>query len=151
VMAESTRWIPLDPAELIRSHRETIRGVQVTVLTSPYDIPEAVRGSYDEPRGCFKIEFKYMAGDEPRVEELVTGHVRLVMGRFSRRLYQIEIDVDKLKAEAVDVRVYAKRQVKKAIDQLTRGSKADESAGNYALTQRVISQHQPKLFEPLAA
>lgn len=41
-------WVPLNPGRIAFPQHEKLRGVDITFIISPYDIPEAVRGEYHE-------------------------------------------------------------------------------------------------------
>ena len=54
-------WVPLDAAQLSPAKRQRIQGVDITVVMSPYDVPEAVRGQYDEGIHRFGLNFAIWA------------------------------------------------------------------------------------------
>ncbi|HEY2931851.1 MAG TPA: hypothetical protein VGK99_08880 [Acidobacteriota bacterium] len=129
-----------------------VRPTAVTLHLSPYDVPEAVRGFYDEDLKRFVIEFRYI-GDEPteRAESSV-AHFGFRVGKNSSRIYAIEIDVDALKAKQVALKV----ELQKAIDNLTervssRKSATDLRKENYALAKEIITHEGSKIFEHLDA
>ena len=92
-----SEWVRLDAEKLNTPQLEAIRGVNITVRMSPYDVPEAVRGYYDEELERFVIEFRYI-GDEPFRQKQKGEHITLRIGRHSGRLYGVEVNVDAMKA-----------------------------------------------------
>lgn len=72
------------------------------VLLSPYDAPEAIRGLRDE-RGHFRIEFRYIDGEEQGKPVRVGPHILATEGRYTGRLLSMEIDIDALGAKSVGV------------------------------------------------
>lgn len=94
--------------------KDEVNGVQFTVYASPSHLPHAIRGYHDDTTQHFIIDFSY---DDPRSEDLIEGprdeHVLLRMGKDSGRLYEIEVDVDGLHADALSVVVFAQRALQK--------------------------------------
>ena len=153
-MSEPGEWITLNPTEFTKSRHEKARnGVQIRILTSPYDVPEAVRGSYDRDSRCFRIEFRYME-DEPTVERVAAVHIRLRIGRHSQRLHQIEIDLSGRKEEPVSLEVCVTQlvaEVDRAIRELAIEARGRRGSKNYSVTQEVLSHRSKQLFAPLGA
>lgn len=146
------RWIKLDAEALNKPHHENIRGVDVEVFLSPYDVPEAVRGLYDDTIERFVIEFRYLAEEEPLAADAHDAHVALKIGRNSRRLYRIEMDVNRLKADCVALRLHVPQlveEVDEALEKLARTSERVSRRGNYQLAKDVIAKTKEELFEPL--
>src|SRR5687767_6301690 len=107
-----TDWVRIDPQALsvASTTREPGRGVELTITLSPYDIPDGVRGVYDEQRGRYVIEFSYIE-DEPWDYGEQDKYVRLRIGKASRRLKGVELDVDKITADSVSVRMEVPKMV----------------------------------------
>jgi hypothetical protein len=140
-------WLTLNPAALNKARHEQIRGVEVQVLLSPYDVPEAVRGYYDRHIRRFVIEFRYISGDESLIPDAQDEHITLKIGRNSHRLYRIEIDVDRLKAPAVALKLV--HAVDQAIDRLVQRSRRSPREGNYEVAKEVILERGNELFQSL--
>ena len=138
-------WINIDPKTIKEEKLRNIRGVQLNVQLSPYDIPEAVRGYYNKKRKIFVIEFRYLS-DEPTKNKKLDkkDNLSLKIGRNSHRLYGIEIDVDAMEVQAVKL----KMMVERAMDDFT--ASADElREGNYRLTRDIIQQQGNQIFSNL--
>lgn len=144
-----SKWLQVDLDTETPEDRQLIRGVKVKLLVSPYDIPEAVRGFYDEQKHRFVIEFRYI-GDEPTELQPQDRHITLVVGKNSGRLYGIEIDVDTLKVEVVGLRMEIIKEVNEALDNLVQKSISPSRRDNYRLTKDAISARQEQLFLPLS-
>lgn len=144
-------WVKLDTAQFSHETQQKIRGVDITVVMSPYDIPEAVRGDYDKSLDRFVIEFRYI-GEEPWSREEHDGNIALRIGKNSGRLYGIEVDVDTLKAQAVTLRVQAiQSRIQKAIDTLGRRPRRFSRQKNYQVAKDIITQKEHQIFESLAS
>ncbi len=88
-------WIAVDPNTLDQPHPEEIQGILVEVFFSPYDVPEGVRGRYDESLRRFVIDFSYLGGPEPtRPVDSVVPNVVLEIGATTRRLQRIRLNTD---------------------------------------------------------
>ncbi len=61
---------------------------------SPYNVPVAVRARTDDRAGLVIVEFRYIDGDEPRVEQVVDEHLSIMMGRHSARVLALHFDRD---------------------------------------------------------
>jgi len=128
--------------------------VTVEFLVSSYDIPEAVRGSYNKEKDQFVIEFRYIGNsNEPTEPQPQDDYVTFVVGKNSSRLYGIEIDVKAPKVEEVELRVKInkiKDEVKKTIDNLVQRPINRLRQDNYRLTQKALSDIEDKLYSPLS-
>lgn len=141
----SNEWLHLDPEELDSERDEMIQGVEVRVLVSPYDVPEAVRGFYDKHVKRFVIEFQYI-GDEPLKRQSFDEYVHLRTGKNSHRLYAIEIAVDALKATAVGLRMGVQQEVAKTLDSLVDRPIDRRRRNNYRVAQTAIANKKEQLF-----
>ncbi len=140
-----SEWIELEPSSLGRNEHDQIDGVEIIVGLSPYDVPEAVRGGYDKDIGRFVIEFRYLDDGEERVSDAQEEDVVLLVGEHSKRLYAIHVDVDRLKAEKVGLKVLIP-EVDEAIDKLGRKPQYSGRLSHYEVAKDVISQNSEKLL-----
>ncbi len=148
-----SKWLQVNPdAEELTQRLQTEGSkVKVEFLVSSYDIPDAVRGSYNEESGRFVIEFKYIDNsNEPTKPEPQDDYVTFIVGKNSSRLYQIEIDVKALKIEKVELRMKTKDEVKKTLDNLIQRPINRFRQDNYKLTQKALSEIEDELFSPLS-
>lgn len=103
-MHEQLDWFDIDAQALNDSEPSYLgHGVSVRVGMSPYDIPDGVRGYYDDSIGKFVIEFRYMTSEEPCEPVAQNATTTLMLGINSRRLYAIHVDVDSIGAQAVEL------------------------------------------------
>lgn len=85
-----------------------VEGIHFNIHVSPYNIPEAVRGV--RKRGRFRIEFRYIDGDEPiGPEQQLDSNLSVYKGRFSGRLMALELDMKKMHPKSVDVTIISSR------------------------------------------
>jgi len=145
-----TGWVKLEPAQFENvKTQKRIRGIDVDVYISPYDIPEAVRGYFDEDLDRFVIEFRYIE-DERTEQHPQSEKVTLRLGKYSQRIYAIEIDVKALKAKAVSLNLnLLEDEVEGALNAFASESPSRMRETNYALTRDVIDQEKEEIFEPL--
>ena len=139
-------WIEFDPSTFQKSDRQFQDGVEIIVGLSPYDLPEAVRGGYNEELGMFVIEFRYLGNGESRIPQGQDENVTFLVGEHSKRLYEIRVDVDGLRAKAVGLRVLIVDELNGAIDNLERGSTDRSRTRNYEVAKDVIAKNSEKLL-----
>lgn len=137
------KWIRLDPRHYAPSEKEERNGVEFHLHVSPYDLPDAVRGFFDNERRRFAIEFKYIS-PEDTLEQRVDEHVSVQVGKTSRRLYRIYVDVTSLGAEQVVLRV------KSAVHALAASSSTRLPSDNASVVQHVLEDKSPELVAALS-
>jgi hypothetical protein len=139
-------WLKLDPAEFSKAEHKSLHGVDVEVYLSPYDIPEAVRGSYNKENRRFLIEFKYIGGDEPLETETDnrSGAI-LKIGRHSKRIYQIEIDMDSTKEKMIGLRLILPK-VDRVLNKLAKDFSSTRHMGNYEVAKEILAKRADKIF-----
>jgi len=149
-----SEWIELDSDELNPPRHADIKGVDVMVFLSPYEVPDAVRGALDQRADRFAIDFRYLGSpdkpNEPLETEAGPGHrdITLKVGRNSQRLYRIEIDVKKLKADRVRLTMILE-QVKEALHDLAARRTKPGNCEHYDLAEKVISEKKDELLKDL--
>jgi hypothetical protein len=145
-----SNWIRLNTDELNSPRKEKVRGVDVEVFVSPYDLPEAVSGEYDATIKRFVIEFKYITSGEKQVVGGDAENMRLLVGENSGRLYRVEVDVNALRASRINL-IVLPGKVDEAIDHLAARKQRKASQGNYRIAKQVITQKRDQLFRQLSA
>jgi hypothetical protein len=135
-------WIELDPEQLNQNERTCVNGIEINVGLSPYDIPERVRGSYDDDIGRFVIEFEYLDDNEPREISWQNEHVTLCVGENTGCLYAIHVDVESLGADAVKVRV----SVADAIRHLSEDERHSAQRRHYEVAEEIIAKNAERLL-----
>lgn len=140
-----SNWLPVDPESANPTQTKREGGVTIELFMAPHDVPEAVRGQYDQQKRRFVIEFRYI-DDEPGLREGPKAeHLQIFFGRHSGRIRRIEVDVDTLKARQVTLRTLVSDRVNAMLRRMGEGRRL------YDVSRRVIEQKQPELFEDLAA
>ena len=137
-----SKWIRL-PASQLDEQTRVENGVEITVFCSPYDVPRAVRGDYDQDRQRFVIEFKYIQS-EPTEKEHLDEHVLARVGRHSGRIILLEIDVDEVEASSVQLNLAVPELVEDALEH-PRGAKRQL---NTAIARRIL-EGRPEVFRAL--
>jgi hypothetical protein len=120
------------------------KGLAYTVFVSPYDVPHAVRGMYDDDDHIFIIEFRYIQ-DEPIRLMAWDENTTLRLGKHSGRLFGLQVDVDRVGAGTVKLDFVSE------IDQLVNklgGAPASQFRGrNFALASEVLQGKKVALAE----
>jgi len=145
-----SNWIKLDLDMLTATSEEqvTIRGVRVTLHASPYDVPEAVRVGENPSTHNPIIEFKYV-GEEPQIRQAQTDHVWLHIGKHSRRLYGIELDVRVLNALLNERRPTVRQAVTGAVSDLLRNTSDPARMNNYKIAEEALKGAREELYAAL--
>lgn len=153
-----TEWLRLgDLKQLPEGKGEP--DIVLGVVLSPYDIPEAIRGLRDD-RGHFRIEFRYIDGEEQGKPVAVGPHILATEGRYSGRLLSMEIDVDSIGAKSVGLSIATgtpqqsiKRTLEHAWEELfNRFSGQSKERGAIAATaRRAALMREQELLGQLAA
>lgn len=157
-------WIKLDPESLTEAAREPISmdepDVRIEVSVSPYDVPEAMRGYFeDDEERSFVIQFKYL-DDEPTEEREAGPFATLHVGKNSGRLYRIEVDVEGIeKAEVTDIEAGVERiglelkvvdAAEQAVEAFTQSHPEPARTKNLEVAQSVLSDHEQDLVRSAA-
>ncbi len=135
--------VVLDESRLVLHER--IRGVEVSLAISPYDLPRAFRGVYLEDRGVLRVEFRY-ADEEPC--ERVNGHdcVSFEVGKHSRKLYAIEVEPSRHKVGVVKLTVaQALDHVDAAVRRLRDTCRQPNARLNYEAVDEVLRENREHL------
>jgi hypothetical protein len=149
------KWVQVDWEKLNQPRQQTINGVEVTVYLSPYDMPEAVKGEYNDAKDRFVVRFQYLGGKEPIEYRSEDEHVQLGIGRKTSRLHEILVDVNALQANSVMLKMQPSdlvaNEVKDAIDRFARSPvAAAPQKGNYEAVSEVLQQRREQVYSPLA-
>jgi len=145
------QWIKVDADKLSARHRVTEKrdGIEIQISISPYDIPERVRGLYDEKRETFVIEFSYFS-EEKWTSHSNHKHVVLRIGEESGRVHGIEIDLRGLSGK-LEARARAPKIIRDAIRDLDHHQNNMKlQKRNLRVTEDVVSDKQDELFSELA-
>jgi hypothetical protein len=140
----TSKWIEVDPQAVNLPRTTKLDGVEVTVMMSPYDVPQALRGEYEEKNKRFVIEFRYL-GEEDTRDELYNEHVTLRLGKHSGRLYGIELDVDAMNASWVQLVTTALLDTESRL-----GQRRPRRPENYALAGQLLQRNAPVLSSAMA-
>jgi hypothetical protein len=144
---EQMEWIRLEEVPPVVEKRN-LQGVQVDVLVSPYDVPEAVRGYFCHQRQRFIIEFKYISSEDT-VEKPQDQNVKIRVGRHSGRLYAIELDVKSLHANAVQLRLKIAEALRNVLTHLIQQPLSQMRTSNYRLAKDAVDKHEARILQPV--
>lgn len=85
-------WIEVSQKEVNKPQSSRVQGVRVQLMISPLDVPNATRARVDDETSNFVVEFRYLSGSEPKVTVPQHDGVSFVLGKNSRKIYQIVLD-----------------------------------------------------------
>jgi hypothetical protein len=93
--ASSEEWISVSQHELNEVESKEQRGIKLQFMLSPADLPTAWRG-YHLADTTVVVEFKYLSSNESKLIEHQGEGVSLEVGKNSKRIYRIILDVTKI-------------------------------------------------------
>lgn len=135
-----SNWMKVDQDMVNAPLDDSMVGIDLKLFVSPYDIPIALKGDYNESISKFVIELEYDSPDEELAAPDVADHITFYSGLHSGRLHKIELDVDKANAGTVELQIIADK-IGSAITRLrTSQPKKYPRKRNYVAAQRAISQ-----------
>lgn len=136
-------WAQTDVMRLQVEHIEAIEGTGATAMLSADDVPEAVRGYFDDSGSKCVVEFRYIDGSEQLLTERPHEHILVKVGKESGRIYQIEV----LGQRDVCVnRLEISHDLDKAFDNLLKNNKSWRELTNYKVAHDVITRFKKDFF-----
>ena len=144
------RWIRVKPDNYVEPTKEMEAGTFI----SPYDIPNGVRGTYDEELERFVVEFRYMVDEKYRCLGNDEG-VCIRLGKHSSRIVGIEVDVDRLRTSRATVAVEARNDeayaaIKQAIQDVENAEDARaRRRENYVVVRKVLADKKDDVFDSM--
>lgn len=91
----SEEWISVSQHELNEVESKEQRGIKLQFMLSPADLPTAWRGYHLNPT-TIAVEFKYLSGNEAKLIQDQGDGVSIEIGKNSKRIYKIILDVIKM-------------------------------------------------------
>jgi len=125
-----TEWMPIDLETDKLSEIKKIRGVDVKLLVSPYDVPRGIRWEFDKEKRIFLVEFRYIGSDEPLKESRQDKYTVFHVGETTKRIFKIVFDVDGLSGE----------EVSKDLLDVFKKLIQEDYLDNYRLARSAVSQ-----------
>ena len=150
------QWVEIPSNEVDDFLRQSSARLQFSIRMAPHDIPNAVRGYFDEKIQRFVVEFRYIDEDEPWRRSKSDSPVILRIGKHSERLLGLEIDVQELKADSVGVRIMPQdiaEQASVAIDSFVHKRpirpRKESKERSYQVAQKILRREREKVFHDL--
>jgi|GEM_PF-1985856 len=148
-------WIEVDESkynQIKRAHSGVdSRSVIIEMSLSPYDVPNQVRGDYDDSSKKFVVDFKYIDSEDVKVVVL-DSHMSAMVGKSSGRIYSLLIDIDAIGADSVELKIKEKKlhqDADAALAQLlaeadsgvSRSATVKSNPKNYNVAQKIIRDY----------
>lgn len=139
------KWIPVETESLHTNESVRVRGVEINVGLSPYEVPEGISGHYDKSIGRFVIRMKYLQDDEERISAPTEDHITLVVGKHSGCLYEIHVDVDEIGAKSVALKLCLPR-VNNEIRKLAKNHRFSKKRRHYDVVKEALGKAEEELL-----
>jgi hypothetical protein len=144
-----TDWMEIDVSNIRTKRKAIIRGKEVDLFVSPYDIPKAMRATFDEKETTLIIEFKYL-NDEPTELRKHNEDITYVFGKISHRIHGIRFNVGKLFNEKSSREITVLDKFRSALNELADKSGLNDAKDNYEVAKDAIRAKE-KYFLAMAA
>lgn len=136
-------WISVSQHDLNEVESKEQRGIKLQFMFSPADLPTAWRG-YHMNSKTLVVEFKYLSGNEAKVIQNQDDGVSIEVGKNSKRIYRIILDLMKFPASGAII-------VSKAADAVEHGQGLNKS--NSEVIQKFLTskKSRPELLHMMGA
>lgn len=112
-------WISVSQHELTEVDSKEQRGLTLQFMVSPADLPTAWRVTHLKG-DTVEVEFKYLGSSEPKHTEHCPNNIALEVGKNSKRIYKIRLDL-------LCVPSSGALMISRAADVLEHGSRLNKS------------------------
>lgn len=136
-------WITLDAHS--EPTRRTVRGEEVAVMPSPYDVPQAMRAGFDFDGNELVVQFRYIEPDS-QVAHQVRQVASIYFGKHSGRLLGFSVLTDSFPRDSDIAR--AAEQLKIALNNVR--PIRPERQENFRLAQRGFEDSRSQVAAALA-
>jgi len=130
-----------------------VRGVDVEVFPSPYDIPKCVRiqVGIDLFFKEVSLSIEYLGENELVDPVDSSGAVVLYLGRKTHRINRIDVSLDRLDWATKGLAKRCVESIQEAISRLKKQDVGSHRSSNYDLIGQMIGQFGEKIFGPMEA
>ena len=139
-------YLRIKDSVINKPREEKIEGVKVTVMFSPFDVPESLFFDEDEDTKALHFKFKYIGGKEPsRVFQSGDySDIKLVLGKRSHRVYEIILNPqDTGEENGADIRQLQQR-VESILGDYVSGH-PDRKSGSFDAVKNVLNNYEDQL------
>lgn len=148
-------WISVSQEAINKPESEVKNGIKIHFMISPFDIPVATRAIVDDSNGSpgiYILEFKYISTEEKtRHIPKGTRGVSFEVGKNSRKIYRIEVDLREVAGTApgVDIQLAINFNVDSTIKEMESNSSPAVSHGNADAIRRMFSPKTGNAYLPV--
>ena len=142
-------WINTDVSALSELEKQPKDVGQVKVMSSPYDVPEAIRAYHHD--ASLVIEFRYISISEDKNLEDSSDGIRFEVGNKTKRIYKIFIPENTIKkSDGITIKngnieAIKSRTIVSAIDHLINNDV--NFIDKYQATKSAVKTYKNELFE----
>jgi len=94
---ESKKCVWINPERLETAQLQGVKeveGIDLTVSLSPYDLPSAIIGEYEQEAKDFVISLEYMDDEPRRLAHTNAEGIHAYVGKYSGKILRISIPID---------------------------------------------------------
>ena len=130
-----------------KPRKEKIQGVEVKIMLSPFDVPQAAFCELDETTNSLRLKFDYIARSEP-VYSVATDDnlVELTLGKASNRVYEIEVSEQAYK-QGDEIQINIIKNAKRSLKWFAENN-PDKKSGSFGAVKSVLEEYGKQLIPP---
>jgi len=128
----------IDCSQFSLGKEETIRGVEVFVILSPYNVPTHLRVDYNPKKSILHLEFKFIDKDRKLIKSKVHDLLTLKYGKITKRIYELDIDLSKMKKECLETNATLGMSLYRLINQSLNNFRLSNLDDNPEVTNLIV-------------
>jgi len=138
-------WINVSQSDVNKPLEKKVRGINVVMMISPFDVPVASRYGLNSKTNEFVVEFKYLASSEyTKVVDHADG-VKFELGCKTGKVFKVLIDNNHFQTNGYDsVDVSIELGLKEALREINEHESDFTRAGNFSAIRNYLS-HQTQV------
>lgn len=139
-------YLRIEDSVINKPRKEKMDSVKVTVMLSPFDVPESLFFDEDEDTKALHFKFKYFGSNEPShvFQPDDNSNIKLVLGKRSHRVYEIILDpVDTVEENGLNIRQLQER-VENILGDYVSGH-PDRKSGSFDAVKNVLNNYEDQL------
>lgn len=139
--------VTLQDSVIDKPRDEKIQGVDVKIMLSPFDVPQAAFCEIDEKTNALRLKFDYIARSEP-VYSVVTDDalVKLTLGKASNRVYEIEVNEQTYK-QGDEIQINIIKNAERSLKWFAENN-PDKESGSFGAVKSVLEEYGERLIPP---
>lgn len=139
--------VTIQDSVIDKPRKEKIQGVEVKIMLSPFDVPQAAFCEIDETTNALRLKFDYIARSEP-VYSVATDDAlaTLTLGKASNRVYEIEVS-ERAYNQGDEIQINIIKNAERSLEWFAENHPGKES-GSFGAVKSVLEEYGELLIPP---